>query len=286
MINLYWKILSSFTNTIKFRPLCNQSNKLSDSQLNNRSFNSVMDVFFELFDKSTNMKSYYEYEFNKLYNIIIKYNHECKKFFTDNKFNIPQQKNLDTSLAAIIYMYIFILIIDRKLFNISIDRRSVFNKIKVFFLGYLIYDDILDDEKNKEIKKQIIELTFSLFNNDKKLLKKKYSDYYSNVIIKYFKLFYKIYNDDIYLINLIKIYFEIEVICSIIQKDITNKCINSLFSCCFFKGYFFAKILYYILTDTDDPYNICPYIGFLGQLMDDIVDINIDKNDKVNTLAI
>jgi hypothetical protein len=40
------------------------------------------------------------------------------------------------------------------------------------------------------------------------------------------------------------------------------------------------------LTDTDDPYNICPYIGFLGQLMDDIVDINIDKNDKVNTLAI
>jgi len=71
MINLYWKILSSFTNTIKFRPLCNQSNKLSDSQLNNRSFSSVMDVFFELFDKSTNMRSYYEYEFNKFFTFMI-----------------------------------------------------------------------------------------------------------------------------------------------------------------------------------------------------------------------
>lgn len=305
--------------TIKYNKYYKLFNNLNTNKNNFITFKNKYDILIETFPYKK--YEYYKYFINfifldieniKLFKLIlnnisleksndfiISINNNFKKLNTI-LINITNKKKIILGIIwNILGYYLSLVIINKLKIKKKIDFKELFNNNYYLFLTccYIYYDDLLDNNENMN-KKIILKYTNFFFKNVNKfntineITNKFIKDNLINPNIfsdvnRILDIFFKEYkkNKNEYILNCITELFNYELICSKKQK------INEdILECIFIKSYKSLLCIIQIILDdidcnnTENINDLIYFYGFISQLLDDLNDIHLDKEEGINTL--
>ena len=305
--------------TIKYNKYYKLFNNLNTNKNNFITFKNKYDILIETFPYKK--YEYYKYFINfifldieniKLFKLILN-NISLEKsndfiISINNNFkklkiiliNITNKKKIILGIIwNILGYYLSLVIINKLKIKKKIDFKELFNNNYYLFLTccYIYYDDLLDNNENMN-KKIILKYTNFFFKNVNKfntineITNKFIKDNLINPNIfsdvnRILDIFFKEYkkNKNEYILNCITELFNYELICSKKQK------INEdILECIFIKSYKSLLCIIQIILDdidcnnTENINDLIYFYGFISQLLDDLNDIHLDKEEGINTL--
>ena len=305
--------------TIKYNKYYKLFNNLNTNKKNFINFKNKYDILIETFPykKYNNYKYFIDFILNDIENIklfkLILHNISSEKTddfiislynnfnkLNDILINITNKKKIILGIIwNILGYYLSIVIINKLNFKKIIDFRELFNNNYYLFLTccYIYYDDLLDN--NEYINKKIIlKYTDFFFKNVNKFNKineimnefikdKSINPNIFNDVNRILDIFLKEYkkNKNEYILKCITELFNYELICSKKQKNNED-----IIECIFIKSYKSLLCIIQIILDDIDCNNIenikdlIYFYGFISQLLDDLNDIHLDKEEGINTL--
>lgn len=305
--------------TIKYNKYYKLFHNLNTNKNNFITFKNKYDILIETFPykKYNNYKYFIDFILNDIENIklfkLILHNISSEKTddfiislynnfnkLNDILINITNKKKIILGIIwNILGYYLSIVIINKLKIKKIIDFRELFNNNYYLFLTccYIYYDDLLDNNENIN-KKIILKYTDFFFKNVNKfntineIINEFIKDKSTNTNIfndvnRILDIFLKEYkkNKNEYILKCITELFNYELICSKKQKN--NEDISE---CIFIKSYkSLLCIIQIILNDidcnnTENIKDLIYFYGFISQLLDDLNDIHLDKEEGINTL--
>lgn len=185
------------------------------------------------------------------------------------------QENGDACVSGFIFFYFCIIYIfcNEKSY---IDHKD---DIVLYNILYILVDNHIDDNTiSQESKQNSIDQMYKLLNDPNKL------DYISDEKIKliantYNKLLLRVPTIKNRLIDL----FQAEIDGLYIQSLNTHS-LETYKNICYIKGGLTMMVLHTVVSTDDSPENTYD-LGIVIQLVDDLVDVNFDRDKKINTIA-